>query len=517
MGTKLMSTITDRASLLFSRVRKDNGRVWSMRLGVFFLIAAISLQALTVIWDAQASAAASDDMIPGGVGSKQAILSHYDSNTNNFRDVLTYNGITRAELANISATKTKIYVQSNGHSWGWTSRFSEAQGQRAHSVAGRTVYSRPQSLWGYSWYMGWKGTSATRGAFTIMSACGNLLTYSVPTPPAPTPAPAATCDKLTITKKSRTLYQLAASGSAKNGATISEIHYYIFDANGKAVNANSAKGSNNSVELGVTAPGTYKAQAFAITSLGNVTSSACAGNFTVTEEQKPAIDITKTVNSKEHDTVDVGEEFTYEITVTNTGNVDLKDAVVTDTPPSEVTLVKGDAGEIKNNVWTYTISSLKVGQSQSFKLTAKYAKYASGTHKNTVCVDTPTVPGSPDDCDDATTDTHEDIEICDLNDNTIKTIDRSEYDESHMTTDKSKCGDMQVCVISDKTTKTIAKKDFDEDTMTTDFSKCAEQPVQPTVVELPKTGPINALSSAFGVTGLTGVGYAYVASRRNLR
>lgn len=489
----------------------------SKRVGIVFLALSLILQ--SVVFLAQTpTLAASDDMIQGGVGSKSAILSHYDSNTNNFRDVLTYNGITRAELAAISATKVKYTVESNAISWGWTSRFSTAQGQKSHSVAGRTVYSRPQQLWGNSWYMGWEGQSATRGKFRIMSSCGNLLTYNVPTPPAP--APAATCDKLTVTKNSRTSYTLAASASASNGATIKAIHYYVFDSAGKVVKGVPIDGASSSkTTVEVTTPGTYKAQAFAITSIGNVTSTACTGNITVTEEQKPAIDITKTVNGKEHDKVDLNTEFTYEIKVTNTGNVVLKDAVVTDTAPDQVVLVKGNVGEVKNNKWTYTIPELKVGESKSFTLTAKYVKYSDGTHKNTVCVDTPTVPGGPDDCDDATTETHEPIEVCDLRDNTIKTIDRSEYDESHMTTDKTKCGDMDVCIISTKEIKKIAKNEYDESTMTTDLSKCKEKPVIPTtpVVELPKTGPLSILSGMFGVGGLTSVGYAYLLSRRNLR
>jgi len=170
-----------------------------------FVAIALVLQSLVLVMGAQAQAS-SDDMISGGVGSKEQILAHYDANTNNFRDVMTYNGITRAELASMSVMK-RFTVDSSSYSWGWTPRFSEAQGQRAHSVAGRTVYSRPHSLWDFSWYNGWEGKSAARGTFRIVSACGNLVTYSVPTPPAPKPTPkpepkpqpAVTCDSLTVT------------------------------------------------------------------------------------------------------------------------------------------------------------------------------------------------------------------------------------------------------------------------------------------------------------------------------
>lgn len=97
-------------------------------LGIGMMVMAMVLQSVVFFQDY--AQAASDDMIQGGVGSKEAILAHYDKNTNNFRDVLTYNGITRAELANISSTKVRYEVDSSAQSWGWTSRFSEAQGQK---------------------------------------------------------------------------------------------------------------------------------------------------------------------------------------------------------------------------------------------------------------------------------------------------------------------------------------------------------------------------------------------------
>ena len=79
-------------------------------LGIGMMVMAMVLQSVVFFQDY--AQAASDDMIQGGVGSKEAILAHYDKNTNNFRDVLTYNGITRAELANISSTKVRYEVDS---------------------------------------------------------------------------------------------------------------------------------------------------------------------------------------------------------------------------------------------------------------------------------------------------------------------------------------------------------------------------------------------------------------------
>lgn len=200
---------------------------------------------------------------------------------------------------------------------------------------------------------------------------------------------------------------------------------------------------------------------------------------------KPGITISKTVNGGEHATVSVGQTFTYRIVVTNTGNVALKNAVVTDVAPKEVTPLSASAGTISGQKWSYTIANLAVKASQTFTITAKYAVYASGTHTNTACVDTPTITATnPDACDSATTSTGEQITVCDTNTKKIITIDRSELDESHITTDQSKC-----------------------ETVT--------PPVTPP--ELPHTGASDVIGSMLGFGSIVGASGYYIASRRSLR
>ena len=468
-------------------------------LGIGMMVMAMVLQSVVFFQDY--AQAASDDMIQGGVGSKEAILAHYDKNTNNFRDVLTYNGITRAELANISSTKVRYEVDSSAQSWGWTSRFSEAQGQKAHTVAGRTIYSRPQKLWDSSWYMGWEGSSATRGKFRIMSSCGNLLTYSVPqavpvtpTPqpkpqPQPQPQPVATCDSLTITQLSRNRYHMSAKASAKNGATIQSIYIRVYDPSGNLVDAGGVTGDQTGMGVELKTPGTYKVQATAVTSIGEVTSPNCTGSFIITD-------------------------VTYEITVKNTGKTDLKDVVVSDTAPQGVTLSNSSAGKIDGGKWTHTIATLPAGQSQTFSLTAKYAKFIEGKHKNTACVDTPTIAGSPDACDDATTETYT-VTTPPANPPTQPTP--NEPNKPTQPTPTPSVPNEPNKPAQPTPTEPTTSPTTNQPTPPATTPPQQPTPTAPTTKELPLTGTLNTASGILGLGGLVSVTCAYVMSRRSLR
>jgi uncharacterized repeat protein (TIGR01451 family) len=123
---------------------------------------------------------------------------------------------------------------------------------------------------------------------------------------------------------------------------------------------------------------------------------------TVTPPAKnPAISIEKKVSK---DKVAVGETFTYTLVVKNTGDVNLKNAVVSDNAPAGVQFISTDKGSVVGNKLAYTIPSLTVGQSTTITIQAKVTVYKEGSIVNTACVNTPEVnPGQPekeDDCDD---------------------------------------------------------------------------------------------------------------------
>ncbi len=278
--------------------------------------------------------------------------------------------------------------------------------------------------------------------------------------------------------------------------------------------------------------------------------------------KNPKVDINKTVNGKEHIVIKENVAFTYQVKVTNTGDVDLVNAVVTDKAPVGVKLTGASMGTVSANgsTWTYTIGNLAVGKSMSFTLNAVAPKVVAGTLKNTVCVDTPTVPGNPDDCDDATIEIPEPnmvqvceittgntitvtedqakdttkyapvgdaqckVEVCDTTTGTVVTIDKKDQNDEKYTTDLSKCDKVEVC--NPETGEIITVNPIDQDKYkpvtdaacqeTPEVPEVPETPVTPEapVTELPQTGLSQAFSGVFGLGALTAAGYYFVTSRR---
>jgi uncharacterized repeat protein (TIGR01451 family) len=169
-------------------------------------------------------------------------------------------------------------------------------------------------------------------------------------------------------------------------------------------------------------------------------------SVSVAAPQTPSVEITKDVDGVKLKEVAVGQEFTYNVTVTNNGQVNLKNVVVTDKPQDGVTLVGKLVGTISGNVWSYTIPALAIGESKTFTLTAKVNAYVAGELNNTACVNATEVnPGSPtatDDCDDAkvtVTPPVVTIQVCDLASKTVITIKESEFDASKYSRNLDDC------------------------------------------------------------------------------
>lgn len=346
--------------------------------------------------------------------------------------------------------------------------------------------------------------SAKVGANSTLAKCGDnkltnkVIAYTengsksdtadVTIPKDCPPTPKYTCDSLTVKKLERTKFEFTTAYTVEN-ATFKHVTYVVKNATGAEV----YRGQNR-VFTTETA-GTYTVEAFVTVTVNGtdktVTSAKCKGTFEVTKkpvEPKPGVTITKKVDGEDRKTVAINQEFTYQLTVKNTGNVTLTNIKVTDAAPAGVQFISADKGVITDNAWSYTIPELKVGESINFAIKAKVTKEVEGIIKNTACVDAAEVPGTPDDCDDATVE-----------------VPKTPVDP-----------DMTVCEVETKTIITIKKSEFDETKHTEDLSKCAEAPTPEVPTELPTTGLSEGIMAFAGLGSLALSVTYYAISRRSL-
>lgn len=233
------------------------------------------------------------------------------------------------------------------------------------------------------------------------------------------PEPVARCEQLKFDRISRTDFKLQAQAFTDSGAKVKSYRFTVTDAAKKVVltkDVASNEKQATSGRLTLATQGTYTARVTVATSEGDKTNQNCTADFTIAAPMTPAVDIDKKVDGVETKSVNVEQEFTYQVVVTNTGEANLKNTVVSDPAPNGVTLLSASAGSIKSNAWQHTIPALKVGESVSFTVRAKVKSYVAGNLVNTACVNAAEVnsgqPTAADDCDDATVTVTEPIVPC---------------------------------------------------------------------------------------------------------
>ena len=219
------------------------------------------------------------------------------------------------------------------------------------------------------------------------------------------PTPVYSCDDLTLTPNYTTrTVNAVVKYTAKDGATYKNTTLVWGDSKQNVITGTTGTHT-------YAADGTYTVKANMLFSVNGVDKApavnpACSKTVTFSTTSKtPSVKIEKWVEGKKAVEVEVGKNYTYTVKVTNDGEVDLKNVLVSDEPQTGVTLVSANVGTIDGNTWSYVIPSLKFGESKSFTLTAKVMQYVQGTLKNTACVNAPEVnptePNKKDDCDNA--------------------------------------------------------------------------------------------------------------------
>lgn len=192
------SALVGQLSFYASRLRKEQA---TRRLGLIFVALALVVQSLAVfVPPAPANAADTNDLIYGGIrpsdGGLSIFMRAYDSNSKGLRDIMSYFGISRSEIA---ASKHGAWNGVASFSDSWYSvnlRQMGIAGEQAVTTTNTstgsslTFYTRPwyrpgnvnNTLWGFKGYSASLAAKTGQGTFYLLDICGNLI---VKTPPPP--------------------------------------------------------------------------------------------------------------------------------------------------------------------------------------------------------------------------------------------------------------------------------------------------------------------------------------------
>ena len=285
------------------------------------------------------------------------------------------------------------------------------------STTASTTHTYQPGDWTASVTVNGKDASGKPITGTASANCQQKITVKTPECKPGVPKGSPECSTLTCSTLSLVPGDVDASGNQSytlNAAATADnatITSYDFSFGDNTKDTTVTTGATTASTTHTYAPGNWTAT---VTVNGKdasgadiqATSASCSQPVTVGQPKSPAISITKTVDSVKQEQVAVGQHFIYQLIITNTGTQDLTNAVVTDTPPTGVTLLSADLGTISGNGWTYTIPSLAVGDSVTVNVTAVVNAYVPGNLVNTACVNAPEVnpnqPTQPDSCDTAT-------------------------------------------------------------------------------------------------------------------
>lgn len=404
------------------------------RLGAVFIIMAMFIQFAAVISPAQPSLASSaNDIIPGGFRSKQEAVNWCNRNAE-IRGIFARYGISCAAIAS-SSTVTRNTRDFGNQMYSLGRLPYGKAGEHKVSANGRTYYARLVSSWGNYNFKALQGTNSAGKPFLIMFDCGNPISIGkLPPPPAPKKPDIATTKTVsnaaplkgqtftyTITVKNNG--PAAATGVGMRDEAPSGVEF-VSVSGGLGTPRVTPKllttttkfnlGVGHSTTYRLTArlvadgPARFDNTACAIASNGDTNgNNNCAtavilvrpvcplpgkGHLPLDDPNcsTPGLKIEKSTTNRD---LKVGETFTYTLTATNTGDVDLPKAVIRDVAPShlEFTEVKEPGATsftpVKNKLdYISKEFSLAKGKSVTVELRAKIISGTKDPVVNEACV-----------------------------------------------------------------------------------------------------------------------------------
>ena len=153
--------------------KRQNLYGWSIVVLSLLLLAQIGASIIPV---SPSTTPTANDLIPGGVPSKETLLSAYENNLNGFRDTADLFGITQQHLESAAVSKDCSLIGSTSYTTGRQSHLAAIQ-EHSYLAPDKPIYVR--SVAQNTQLTGWCGESNS-GPFIINSADGNIISSSLP-------------------------------------------------------------------------------------------------------------------------------------------------------------------------------------------------------------------------------------------------------------------------------------------------------------------------------------------------
>jgi uncharacterized repeat protein (TIGR01451 family) len=280
------------------RLRKEEA---TRRVGLIFTALALVVQSFAVFSPPEsANAAGGNDIIYGGIRSKDDLLRIYDINQDSaghkdIQQIYSHFGITRQDIANTSqatfnSRDLNLSIRSVGRStYEWQRTAIGIPGTPDTVVYESLLHkfdSTPWTIPNGSQYPALIGKRAVDGQwFAIMMGCANPAYISMPPPP---PQPAASCVLMTITPLTRTKFSFNTKASKHNGATILKYTYTVKDSTGKVIHTQSSSNATevDSLIYDSVKDGSFTVSVVVSTSLGDKADPQCQKPLNVTPEPR---------------------------------------------------------------------------------------------------------------------------------------------------------------------------------------------------------------------------------------
>jgi hypothetical protein len=220
MFKKIVSQISlspatvEQVALYAKRVQKKRALYgWA---AIILATTSILYSLVMVFNPAYTSSPSANDLVPGGLPTKESILSAYDMNTGGFRDAATLFSMSRDDIARVTSAcdKSPIAYTTGRVSYG------DASDESVHLLANESpIYIRavdPSVVLDM-----WCGTTGHGDSFAIVKADGNIVTSSTPkaTPKTTLLTRTITADRDTAKPGESLIWRLLAVNTSQDTTT----------------------------------------------------------------------------------------------------------------------------------------------------------------------------------------------------------------------------------------------------------------------------------------------------------